>query len=158
MMHLKSLVANAFGIVTVAAATSLVMAAAPASATITTLTTTCVPQGFSGGCDYADIQAGLTDATPVSFTINGAVLAGSPFTPKPSSDGSYHIELALDCSHTPFHVVATQTSATGGPVSKMEADYTPPTPLNAGSSLANSLTNAGSSQLPHPACHLVYQA
>lgn len=156
-MKLKPLARKGFGILTAAAASSLVLAAAPASATITTLTTTCVPSGFSGGCDYADIQAGLTDATPVSFTINGAVLAGGPFTPKPLSDGSYRIELALDCSQTPFHVVATQTSATGGPVSKMEADYTPPAPRYAGSSLANSLTS-GSSQLLRPACHLVYQA
>ncbi|MFE3258114.1 hypothetical protein ACFXPS_40680 [Nocardia sp. NPDC059091] len=157
-MTLKSLTGKGFAVAAAAAAASLAVAAAPASATITNLTADCVGGALSGGCAYVAVSANLTDSTPVSFTINGAVLAGSPFTPTPSSGGTYYVLLYLDCIGNPFHVVATQNSATGGPASQMAADYTVPSSIHTastGSSAADAILGAVSSLLPRPACHVV---
>ncbi|MFE2954699.1 hypothetical protein [Nocardia tengchongensis] len=161
-MTLKSLTGKGFAVAAGAAAASLAVAAAPASATITNVAADCVGGALSGGCDYVAVSANLTDSTPVSFTINGAVLAGGPFTPTPWSGGSYAVILWLDCIDNPFHVVATQNSATGGPASQMGADYAGDAEyvhvVGTGSSVADNILKTGSSLLPRPACHVVQQA
>ncbi|MFE3260244.1 hypothetical protein [Nocardia sp. NPDC059229] len=159
-MTLKSLTGKGFAVAAGAAAASLAVAAAPASATITNLTASCTSGGFSGGCTYVAVSANLTDSTPVSFTINGAVLAGGPFTPTPWTGGSYALGLWLDCIDNPFHVVATQNSATGGPASQMGADYAGDAEyvhvVGTGSSAVDNILKTGSSLLPRP-CHVVKQ-
>ncbi|MFE3054692.1 hypothetical protein [Nocardia sp. NPDC059239] len=160
-MTLKSLTGKGFAVAAGAAAASLAVAAAPASATITNVAAGCVGGALSGGCTYVAVSANLTDSTPVSFTINGAVLAGGPFTPTLWSGGSYAVVLWLDCIDNPFHVVATQNSATGGPASQMGADYAGDAEYvhvaSTGSSVADNILKTVSSLLPRPACHVVKQ-
>ncbi|MGW4246280.1 hypothetical protein [Nocardia sp. NPDC004722] len=155
-MTLKTLSAKGFAIVAGAAA-GLAVAAAPASAGISNLTVACAPYGFSGGnCYYAQIQASLTDPTPVSLTINGTALAGSPVTPSQASTGAYYLNLLLDCISSPFHLIATQPAPNGGPASQMEADFVPTSNTNSSGSALFNILPSGSSSL-HAPCHIVHQ-
>ncbi|WP_433566845.1 hypothetical protein ACQP1O_17650 [Nocardia sp. CA-151230] len=125
-MKLKPLARNGFGILTAAAAASLALGAAPASADITKVAADCAKGGIDGpGCS-AYIAVYATDSTPVWVTLDGIVLGGSPFPTRFYGASGYGAQIDLDCYDIPLHVVAMQKSANGVITSQMSTDYTPP--------------------------------
>ncbi|MEV6095615.1 hypothetical protein [Nocardia sp. NPDC051981] len=124
-MKLKPLARKGFGVLAAAAAASLALGAAPASADITKVAAYCAKGGIDGpGCS-AYIAVYATDSAPVWVTLDGIVLGGSPFPTKLYGD-TYEVQIDLDCYDIPLHVVAMQKSANGVITSQMSTDYTPP--------------------------------